>query len=301
MRVVKMKRFATLVISLSFVTLAFFAALLAQSITSSAKSKHFHIQGTIDSFWDALTLNDTLVRRSELQFPDEKVMKDISVENGVAYVRVPLTEITFKGAKTNKTVTVDKRGFYQTDLPLGTYRMTALVPTIRSQSLTRLVRVFRVDAPATIILNGNLHSTAATCDVVFGRRQTVPEGSSSSEPAPEPSPDELAEDTKDACGGEDVFLFPAKDGTPFEVYLQYSSRERREAVTIYAGFDGSSPTPVSVAYNLFSLEAKEVVYDKKNGAIDATGRVVTTDESGTVRRGASMRFRFEDGKAILIR
>src|ERR1700752_5263858 len=93
----------------------------AQSPAHVAAVQTFHVEGTIDS-----------------------------ITNGF----FPPVQVVFEGDGTNQRVTVDDKGFYQIDLPLGTYSMTAEFP---KAGLTKYRRFFRVKAPATIHLDGALY------------------------------------------------------------------------------------------------------------------------------------------------
>jgi hypothetical protein len=54
---------------------------------------------------------------------------------------------------------------------------------------------------------------------------------------------------------------------------------------------------VFVAYNLFSLQADEVIYGAKSRMIKASGNVVTTDEAGATQGADSVSFNVENGQA----
>jgi hypothetical protein len=257
-------------ITAAFVTSLVCAASFAQSVPHAQPTPTFHIHGTINSTWDSW-LKGQVVRRSMVTFGGEQAVKPVGGEDS-PYIAVPRSWVTFNGEHANKTVVVDDKGFYSADLPIGLYKMTAEGPTIGGATLTPYVRLFRVTLPTTIVLNGSLHIKQMTCDAIGG-----------------------LEERKDACGAEDSFPIPSKEGTPFELIIRYPGRQSTFTGYVYSG--GSDP-PVFVAYNLFSLEAKAVSYLPKTRTIVASGSVVAEDGSGTTRHADLMSFRFEDGKAI---
>jgi hypothetical protein len=203
---------------------------------------------------------------------------------------IPAPEVTLQGTHVVKTLTVDGQGFYEADLPLGFYTMTAEVPKIGPNHLsffTKYIRQFRVTSPTTLILNGTLFNARMTCDMVFRDDMTE---------------EQRREVGKDACGGEDSFPDPSKDGAPLQIYVRYPQRQPTDHGYVYtADSFGQTDAPVFLAYNLFSLEANKVIYDAKNRTIEASGNVVVDNASGMTRRADSMTFKIEDGQARLLK
>jgi hypothetical protein len=194
---------------------------------------------------------------------------------------IPHVEVHFVGDNADRTVIADDKGFYQTDLPVGTYTMTAAFPPSGPNHislLTKYGRFFRVSSPMTVTLNGTLYAIYS-CDGVWGGKDA----------------DEVY---KDDCGGEDSFTFPSKDGVPFRLEIHYVRRERGDPLVSY-----SSTTvvqrPVLVAYNLFALQADSVDYNATDGTMRAYGHVIFEDQSGQVRAGSAA-FKFNDGKATRV-
>src|SRR5579863_5188492 len=106
-----------------------------------------------------------------------------SITNGA----IPHVEVSFVSDNTSLTVVVDDKGFYQTDLPVGTYSMTAAFPSLgpnHTSGLTNYVRFFQVPSPTTITLNGSLFG-AYSCDGVWVGKDEK----------------EQQEIYKDSCGG----------------------------------------------------------------------------------------------------
>ncbi len=224
----------------------------------------------------------TLVAQKDLSFHGEQPIKTVTADDKDSYVAVPRTEVTFRGAHATKTVTVDDKGFYQADLPVGLYKMTIETATIVSQALTPYARLFGVKSPGTVVLNGSLYMAHMTCDIMVGG-----------------TPEQQVEETKNACGGEDRFSIPSKDDAPLELYIRYSNREVTEQGYGYGGDKHPERVPVFVAYNLFTLQADGISYDRKNGSITAVGNVVTEDGSGKIQHFDSVVFRIENGKATV--
>jgi hypothetical protein len=189
-------------------------------------------------------------------------------------------EVHFVGNNLDQTVTADDKGFYQVDLPVGTYTMTAAVPPLANHVslLTKYIRFFHVASPITITVNGYLDGIYA-CDGVWGGKNAE-------------------EDYKDACGGEDSFPFPSNDGVPLRLDISYVRRERGEKLVSYTSTT-IIKRPVLVAYNLFALQADSVDYSPSNKTIGAYGNVVIEDQSGR-SSAKSAAFKFENGKAIRI-
>lgn len=248
---------------LSLLFMLLLVGLQAQPAPQMQSMPTFHIQGFISTPWDSLPVG-VLV---------PNVWGD--AKSGVTPLASP--KVTFIGEKYTTTVAVDDHGFYQTDLPLGTYKMTIHGPSIGPQLLSEHVRVFRVELPTRVVLNGSLYRARTSCDVV-----------------------EL-EQRKSACGGEDTFLSRAGADLPFELRIEYPQRQSVERGHVYHTDPVGAPdVPVLVTYNLFSLKANTVFYDDRNDTIIATGNVVIEDGLGTSQRADSMSFRLQHGKAILL-
>lgn len=191
---------------------------------------------------------------------------------------IPHVEVHFTGDNADRTLIVDDKGFYQTDLPVGTYTMTAAVPPSgpnRTSLFTQYVRFFRVPSPMTVRLNGTLYVTH-TCDGVWIGK-------------------DADEGYQDDCGGEDSFPFPSKDGVPLRLEIHYVRRKRGEPLVSYRS-DTVVQRPVLVAYNLFDLQADSVDYNAADGTIRAYGHVIFEDQSGQARAGSAA-FKFNDGTA----
>jgi len=109
------------------------------------------------------------------------------------------------------------------------------------------------------------------------------------------------EEWKNSCGSEDFFPLPAKDGAPLELYVRYPQRDATSRGYIYRSQQTSQPdVPVFVAYNLFSLEAQKVVYDRQAQTIEASGNVIVTDATGIAHKIDSTEFIIRDGEVVLL-
>jgi hypothetical protein len=259
-----------------------YASLLGQTASSPAQPATFHIEGTISSVWDSL-LKGVAVPRSKVTFHGEQAIKTLGVDNKDPYIAVPRTEVTFQGERITRTVTVDDNGSYQADLPFGLYKITAHGPMIGPQALKQYIRQIRVESPMSVVLNGTLYKARMTCDAVVGGD----------------TEEQKMEEWKNICGGEDSFPVPSKDGTPFQLCIQYPQRQASDRGYVYNSNKTAEPdVPVFVAYNLFSLEANTVFYDVKNRTIAASGNVVTADGLGETQHADSIRFKIENGEAV---
>ena len=252
------------VLRLTFVTMlsAFLtcAGLCEQSGSPLTKLPTFHIQGAIRYYNDS---------------------------------PVPGAAVTFEGDNISKTAPADKNGFYEADLPVGIYTMSA-------QDLSKLhykyVRPpFRVTSSTSVTLNVTFYA-GSSCDLK--------------------NPTE--EDVRNGCEGIDLFPIPSKDNVPFQLSIQYSSRQPTDRGCEYSGLKISlrpigrgdkysslkSPPDlkirVFVAYNLFTLQAYNVVYDVQGRTLEATGDVVATNADEATQRADSMTFKIENGQATPI-
>jgi hypothetical protein len=194
---------------------------------------------------------------------------------------IPHVEIHFAGVKGDQTVTTDTKGFYQIDLPFGTYTMTALLAPPgppgpnRASFFTKYTRFFQVTSATTITLNAYLYPSYF-CDGVW-------------------TGEDAEEAYKDGCGGEDSFLVPSRDAAPLRLDIQYARRKRGEMLISYKS-SAFLQRRVLVTYNLFALQADSVEYSGTDGTIKAYGNVVIEDQSGQTS-ATSAAFKFEHGKA----
>jgi hypothetical protein len=250
------------------------ATLFGQSAAPVDRPRTFHIHGTIRNFAGAAVSN---------------------------------VDAVFKRDMFTKTVFTDEGGSYDVDLPAGLYTMTA-------SPLERFLEgyrrpLFRVGSSPTLTLNVTLEP-AGTCDLAIGPGGTRPN----------------AETVRRACGGWDSFSVPSADGAAFEVLIQFGSwqpTDHGDAYSIREPLTGveipplgqqipddwpahgkrvvfGDEIPVFVAYNLFTLRAKRVVYDVQSRTLEATGNVVAAKADGATEHADSMTFRIENGEAIPI-
>ena len=202
----------------------------------------------------------------------------------------PGAGVTFEGDNISKTVSADKNGFYETDLPVGIYTMTALD---LSKLHYKYVRPpFRVGSSTNVTLNVTFYA-GLSCDLK--------------------SPTE--EEVRNDCEGVDLFPIPSKDNVPFQLSIQCSSRRPIDRGCEYSGLKtslrpigrgdkySSLKTPadlkirVFVAYNLFTLQADDVVYDVSGRVLKATGNVVVENADGATQRADSITLKIENGQA----
>jgi hypothetical protein len=109
----------------------------------------------------AQTLTDTPPQLFHIQGIISDVYDDLAVVNG------PQLIITFQSNKLIKQVDADHKGFYQTDLPIGLYTMTAEARQPPVYPLTKYIRQFQITSSASIILNAMLYEGRTSCDVVL--------------------------------------------------------------------------------------------------------------------------------------
>jgi len=214
--------------------------------------------------------------------------------------------VTFKGEKFGKTVFSDDGGSYDVDLPAGLYTMSAYNSNRFMEEFRR--PLFRVGSSTSLTLNVTLEPVGGSCDLV----------------GPVGGPPPNADTARSACGGWDSFSVPSADGAAFEVLIQFGSwqpTDHGDAYSIREPLTGIEipplgqkipddwpahgkrvvfgvEIPVFVAYNLFTLRAKRVVYDVQSRTLEATGNVVAINADGSPTRADSMKFRIENGQAI---
>jgi hypothetical protein len=250
--------------SILFAILLLATAFFGQSSESVAPIQTFHVRGTVSG-----PLGDDVV---------------------------PGTEISFQKEHESTTVFSDSKGSYEVDLPVGLYTMTAQYKYLvgaRNPHVQKYVRpLFRVSSPTNVVLNISMFAERFTCDIVVGGKAGQPA-----------TREQLEWSQKNLCGGEDLFSIPSTDGAPFQVYIRYPKRSPTDQVDDYRGAQlaTNAYTPVLVEYNLFTLTAECVAYDKKNQTIAASGNVVASNEFGETQYGASMSFKIRDGQAFPIR
>ncbi len=242
-------------------------SVFGQSAVPEPRLQTFHIQGLIRTYYDSV---------------------------------VPNGKVTFEGRKFTKTVFADDRGFYETDLALGSYTMTAeyeyrspealFVPfgTAPQDPRLRYLQayerpLFRIASPTSLTLNITLDSAELSCDRGYGV------GPSASSP----------EEGEIVCGGGNFLPVPSNDKVPFELFIRFRTRRNTDKGFVYnTGRDSPGwTTPVFVAYNLFTLRADHVDYDAQTRTLQATGNVVIVNAGGETQRVDSMTFKIENGQA----
>lgn len=227
------------------------ATVFGQSAPPATRLQTFHVHGTIRRGYDGST--------------------------------VPRVKVNFKSENISETVSTDRRGFYEADLPVGTYTMGAEPVANTLQNYER--PLFRVASPTSITLDVLLDALEGCDDCAWV----------------EP--------------GHNSFPVPSEDGIPFQIFIRFGGRRTTEGGYVYSAAwkpisgepsymdrSGWSPppgldTPVFVAYNLFTLRADQVTYDVKARIVRAVGHVVVANPDGTTLRAESIAFRIENGEA----
>jgi hypothetical protein len=178
-------------------------------------------------------------------------------------------------------VSADNSGSFEIELPFGFYTMTVISKIQGFREYRR--PLFRVASSTSVTLDATL-GLGSSCDLVAapGSEHIITE-----------------EEGQDACGGFDFFAVPSEEGVPFQLLIDYPSRQRADRANVYRSRRHQGlQNPVVVAYNLFTLRADEVIYDVRSRTLRATGDVVVEGVDGTTQRGDSMTFKIENGEAI---
>lgn len=231
-----------------FIALLTIAAVCVHSSTQRTQPQAFHICGTIRTATGAV---------------------------------VPGTLVTFHGQGTTKTITANDEGFYDAELPVGLYTMTAQSPSQRQ--LQKYMRpLFRATLSTRFTLDVILDLAEPNCDPVMslsGRSIT---------------PDQY----RSACGGWDFFPLPARENIPFQLFIRYGSRRSDAGSYDFSGrkLPDGKKTPVFVAYNLFTLRSDHLVYDEQHRSLRANGNVAIANADGAIQRVDSMTFKIENGE-----
>ena len=217
-----------------FILLLFSIALPAQTSQSNPQPLSFHIQGTITSHESPASA----------------------------------TAVVFQDKKTAKTVTTDAQGFYEVELPLGSYTMSVPIVQGRFHYNYLLRPLFRVTSPVNLVFNSTL----------------------------------------DAPGGTENISVASEDRTPFKLMVRYGDLTMGFTGTRwYHGYHTRPEelhglimrTPmgglVLVEYNLFTLRGDRIIYHKKQKMIEAKGNVVFEDGTGRDQHAESMLLRITNG------
>jgi Carboxypeptidase regulatory-like domain len=192
-------------------------------------------------------------------------------------------EVKFEGSKTTETVFSDRQGFYHARLPIGLYSMTVAKDPLRYRRPP-----FRVSAPKMIVIDVTLFPHLSSCDP-GSISVTRPDGTTEAKTVGTP------DDLKDGCGGWDRYPLPSSEGIPFELFVRYVSRVRRDGERIY---NGGFHDPVFVAFDLFTLTADRVTYDQSSRTLLAAGDVTTTNGIRPRTHANSMKFRIANDRVL---
>jgi len=194
---------------------------------------------------------------------------------------VPRVKVTFRQGAREVVVNSNAIGGYQTDLPVGSYSMTAESKGFRTYRRP----LFRVMSTADVRF-----------DILLpvGRIVDRVERPATSE---EIAAAQAATTTDLTYYSEQTFSAPAPDGVPYEVYIRYVRGTRTQKVFSYTGEKLPYEDPVFVAYNCFSLVADQVTYDTETGILNAHGSVVARDGCTKLPSGATS-FKIADGRVI---
>jgi hypothetical protein len=239
------------------VMLLVFEPLVGTSAALGKLPQTFHVRGTVRDY------NGVIVAGPRRDFTDLP-------EAGA--------EVIFVGANIVKTVSADEKGHYETDLPIGRYRMIAYSGSRFLQVFER--PVFWTASQTNVTLDVSFELYRNNCDLGIHAGH-IPN----------------AEDFKNACGGSESFAVASGDGDRFELVIRYKNRERIDGGYAYVKGSGLHTGPVFVAYNLFTLRAEYVVYDEKSRTLEAHGNVSVEAADGTVQQAAAVKFRLENGEA----
>jgi hypothetical protein len=180
-----------------------------------------------------------------------------------------------------KVLLTDDNGFYQTDLTLGDYTMTAQALDFRPYRRP----LFRVTAPTRLIFDVTMREIAACDQLIFNGSGTI-------------TPDEWAAGQKDSCLREDFLPLPSH-GALYQLALRYGTRDHKHGDYTYDGETiHKNLIPVFVAYNQFTLQADKVVFDPHKKTIAATGNVTYSNAPDTVQRADAANFRIENDVVV---
>jgi hypothetical protein len=190
-------------------------------------------------------------------------------------------DVVFEGEGVAKTAQTDDKGYYETELPLGSFTMTARKVLRPSLIFVYKRPLFRVPSAANVSLNATFPS-GSSCDLVTADGHMPTE-----------------EDARNACGGTDLFSVPSENNDPFQLSIQYGTRRPIGRKFEY-GVIKALNIRILVAYNLFTLQADHVAYDEENRILEASGDAVVERADGTTQNADLMRFKINDGQVTPI-
>ncbi len=262
-------------------------SLRADRVTYDSKSKSLQASGHVV----AVNEPGTVQRADSIMFTLADGQATPATQPQIFHVKGTISDVTgavfaearvaFHSVDFDKTVIANQAGRYETDLPLGIYRVSANYK-YGARSYNR--PLLRAASPTTITLDITLHPLGSSCDIEMGNGAT---------------PEQWEEAAKAFCGGEDFFADSSNGDDFHQIRIRYYSG-RKATGDGYAYGDGnrtSVETPVFVEYNLFSLQADRVIYDSKAQTIKASGDVVVIDESGATQHADSLTFKLDNGKS----
>lgn len=232
-----------------FAVLLFCAVFFGRSASTAPAPKMFHVSGSITR-QGAISHHDVLVR--------------------------------FDG-NSSITVKADDTGFYEADLPVGLWTVTATSPDIISPTGTpenfnlSRPRRFRVTAPSNLVVDLFLRPPVV-CDIAGAQDTTA----------------EQWDHIHALCDGEEFFPVPSEDGVPFEVLiggLDHNLCLHR------VGADAAACNREFGTYNLLTVLADKIVYHPQGRLLEASGNAVVKDEHGECRKD-SIKFLIGDGQAV---
>ena len=181
--------------------------------------------------------------------------------------------VRFDGAPPLASITVktNDSGQYETDLPFGTWTMTLRGGPDDAAEFAR-PRRFQVNEAGELLFNIYLRPPIS-CSVLG-----------------------TAEQKASACWGEEFYEVPTSDGMTFDVDLFGLANQYGTPCSM---FEGKARHRESATYNLLSIEADRVAYHSSKRILEASGNVITQDESGE-HKADSVRLYLHDGKVSLL-
>jgi len=193
---------------------------------------------------------------------------------------VPGIWVTFEGA-IPKSVKGNDSGFYQADLPLGTWRVFASGFNERDRSEFSRPRVFQVNKARKVALDLFVRPAVGCGGVMI----LTSDG--------RPPTREQVEQKNEFCAGQEFFPVPSADGVPFEVLIGGLC----DPPGVFHGINEPACKNEFATYNLLTMRADSIVYRPTERTLDANGNVVVTDESGETK-ARSMILYLQDGRAV---
>ena len=181
------------------------------------------------------------------------------------------TQVIFESGRVRREVITNDEGFYEVELPPGVYSVT----TYKLGFCPLRRATFTVEPDRVMLLNIRLN----VCALVHGAR--LKDG-------------KWVEEAWQTDGSKtESFLLKRKQGSLGELFIRYATRREHKGHIEYSGTEDEMPGRVVVTYNLLTIWADKVSYDKKKHVLLAAGNVYIEEDRRSYGSYRSAEFNFK--------